>query len=154
MLSDLLLAVFLQPSLCAPYSMLHPCCIVAVLLHCCLYCCLASAGVDGETFATIERALDERTIGHNPERLNLMKVGVTGADVCPLVGRVHGSYAWNPTRKASAFHSSITVWHATTVTRTAIVFTIALSRILPHSHMHVLHCSDQFPTVNVTRIRE
>jgi starch synthase len=32
------------------------------------------AGIDGEQFATIERALDERTIGHNPERLNLMKV--------------------------------------------------------------------------------
>lgn len=32
------------------------------------------SGVDGEVFATIERALDERTIGHNPERLNLMKV--------------------------------------------------------------------------------
>jgi sugar (pentulose or hexulose) kinase len=34
----------------------------------------AAAGVSGEMFATIERALDERTIGHNPERLNLMKV--------------------------------------------------------------------------------
>lgn len=28
----------------------------------------------GEMFATIEKALDERTIGHNPERLNMMKV--------------------------------------------------------------------------------
>lgn len=36
---------------------------------------LMPAGVSGEMFATIERALDERTIGHNPERLNLMKVG-------------------------------------------------------------------------------
>jgi hypothetical protein len=35
---------------------------------------LRPAGIDGEQFATIERALDERTIGHNPERLNLMKV--------------------------------------------------------------------------------
>jgi hypothetical protein len=31
-------------------------------------------GVSGDMFATIDRALDERTIGHNPERLNLMKV--------------------------------------------------------------------------------
>lgn len=31
-------------------------------------------GVPGENFATIDKALDERTIGHNPERLNLMKV--------------------------------------------------------------------------------
>lgn len=33
-------------------------------------------GAPGEAFATIERALDERTIGHNPERLSLMKVCV------------------------------------------------------------------------------
>jgi starch synthase len=35
-----------------------------------------ATGMPGETFATIDKALDERTIGHNPERLNLMKVGV------------------------------------------------------------------------------
>jgi hypothetical protein len=44
---------------------------------CCAVLCL-SAGVSGEMFATIERALDERTIGHNPERLNLMKVWCGG----------------------------------------------------------------------------
>ena len=33
------------------------------------------AGLSGEMFATVDRALDERTIGHNPERLCLMKVG-------------------------------------------------------------------------------
>ena len=32
------------------------------------------AGLPGDAFATVERALDERTIGHNPERLCLMKV--------------------------------------------------------------------------------
>ena len=32
------------------------------------------AGLPGGAFATVERALDERTIGHNPERLCLMKV--------------------------------------------------------------------------------
>ena len=43
-------------------------------------------GVPGEQFAQIDRALDERTIGHNPERLNLMKAraragrGVKGAN--------------------------------------------------------------------------
>lgn len=31
-------------------------------------------GISGEIFATIDKALDERTIGHNPERLNLLKV--------------------------------------------------------------------------------
>ena len=34
----------------------------------------AATGVDGSAFATIDRALDERTIGHNPERLCLLKV--------------------------------------------------------------------------------
>eukprot|EP00884_Botryococcus_braunii_P005626 jgi/Botrbrau1/15064/Bobra.118_2s0012.1 len=33
-------------------------------------------GLDGSSFATVERALDERTIGHNPERLCLMKGGI------------------------------------------------------------------------------
>lgn len=33
-----------------------------------------SAGVPGEQFADVDKALDERTIGHNPERLSLMKV--------------------------------------------------------------------------------
>ena len=28
----------------------------------------AATGVDGAAFATIDKALDERTIGHNPER--------------------------------------------------------------------------------------
>ena len=32
------------------------------------------AGLPGDAFATVDRALDERTIGHNPERLCLMKV--------------------------------------------------------------------------------
>lgn len=49
-------------------------------------CLLWSAGIDGEVFATIERALDERTIGHNPERLNLMKASV-------LHEMVHNSHA-------------------------------------------------------------
>lgn len=35
--------------------------------------CLSFLGVPGEVFASVEKALDERTIGHNPERLSLMK---------------------------------------------------------------------------------
>ena len=27
-------------------------------------------------FASVDKALDERTIGHNPERLNLLKGGI------------------------------------------------------------------------------
>ena len=34
----------------------------------------AASGVPGEVFAAADKALDERTIGHNPERINLMKV--------------------------------------------------------------------------------
>lgn len=49
------------------YMLPVPLCAVCTFLVC-------PAGIDGEVFATIERALDERTIGHNPERLNLMKV--------------------------------------------------------------------------------
>eukprot|EP01025_Chloroclados_australasicus_P023810 TRINITY_DN24023_c0_g4_i1.p2 TRINITY_DN24023_c0_g4~~TRINITY_DN24023_c0_g4_i1.p2 ORF type:complete len:665 (-),score=105.58 TRINITY_DN24023_c0_g4_i1:1424-3418(-) len=33
-------------------------------------------GIPGEVFASVDRALDERTIGHNPERLNLLKGGI------------------------------------------------------------------------------
>ena len=33
-------------------------------------------GLDGNTFNTIERAMDERTIGHNPERMSLLKGGI------------------------------------------------------------------------------
>lgn len=34
------------------------------------------AGVPGEWFADVEKALDERTIGHNPERLSTLKGGI------------------------------------------------------------------------------
>ena len=37
-------------------------------------CSMCRAGVSGSAFADVGRALDERTIGHNPERLCLMKV--------------------------------------------------------------------------------
>ena len=50
----------------------------------------AAAGVPGETFATIDKALDERTIGHNPERLNLMKGGIVYSN---SVTTVSPSYA-------------------------------------------------------------
>lgn len=35
-----------------------------------------ATGVSGELFATVDKALDERTIGHNPERLCLLKGGI------------------------------------------------------------------------------
>ena len=36
--------------------------------------CPCAPGLPGATFASVDKALDERTIGHNPERLCLMKV--------------------------------------------------------------------------------
>lgn len=36
----------------------------------------AATGVSGSLFASVDKALDERTIGHNPERLCLLKGGV------------------------------------------------------------------------------
>lgn len=35
-----------------------------------------ATGIHGTRFASIDKALDERTIGHNPERLNLLKGGI------------------------------------------------------------------------------
>lgn len=45
----------------------------------------AYTGVSGEMFATEERALDERTIGHNPERLSLMKGGLVYSNAITTV---------------------------------------------------------------------
>ncbi|XP_068643793.1 probable starch synthase 4, chloroplastic/amyloplastic isoform X2 [Aristolochia californica] len=37
---------------------------------------LNKCGLDGSTYATIDKAVDDRTIGHNPGRLSLLKGGV------------------------------------------------------------------------------
>ncbi|GJS09393.1 glycogen synthase-like protein isoform X1 [Tanacetum coccineum] len=37
---------------------------------------LYKCGLDGSKYATIEKAIDDRTIGHNPERLSLLKGGI------------------------------------------------------------------------------
>ena len=42
-------------------------------------------GVSGDLFNTVEKALDERTIGHNPERLSLLKGGVVYSNVVTTV---------------------------------------------------------------------
>jgi len=49
-----------------------------------------ATGVHGEMFATIEKALDERTIGHNPERLNMLKGAINYSN---WVTTVSPSYA-------------------------------------------------------------
>ncbi|XP_057768134.1 uncharacterized protein LOC130988333 [Salvia miltiorrhiza] len=37
---------------------------------------LSKCGLDGSIYATVEKAMDDRTIGHNPERLSLLKGGI------------------------------------------------------------------------------
>ncbi|KAM7469150.1 hypothetical protein LguiA_007333 [Lonicera macranthoides] len=37
---------------------------------------LSKCGLDGSIYATAEKAIDDRTIGHNPERLSLLKGGI------------------------------------------------------------------------------
>ncbi|KDP46955.1 hypothetical protein JCGZ_07972 [Jatropha curcas] len=37
---------------------------------------LSKSGLDGSIYATVEKAVDDRTIGHNPERLSLLKGGI------------------------------------------------------------------------------
>ncbi len=44
-----------------------------------------ATGVDGALFNTVEKALDERTIGHNPERLSLLKGGVVYSNAVTTV---------------------------------------------------------------------
>ena len=59
----------------------------------------AATGVDGSAFATIDRALDERTIGHNPERLCLLKGGLVYSNA---VTTVSPSYAAEALRGGAA----------------------------------------------------
>mmetsp|Transcript_9372 Transcript_9372/g.23219 ORF Transcript_9372/g.23219 Transcript_9372/m.23219 type:complete len:657 (-) Transcript_9372:563-2533(-) len=51
----------------------------------------AYTGVHGEVFAQLDKALDERTIGHNPERLNLMKGGVIYSNAVTTVSPTYAS---------------------------------------------------------------
>lgn len=48
-------------------------------------------GLPGEPFATADKALDERTIGHNPERINLMKGGIIYSNAVTTVSPTYAS---------------------------------------------------------------
>lgn len=37
---------------------------------------LSKFGLDGSAYATEDKAVDDRTVGHNPERLSLLKGGI------------------------------------------------------------------------------
>ncbi|KAL4430366.1 hypothetical protein ABPG77_002172 [Micractinium sp. CCAP 211/92] len=49
----------------------------------------AATGVSGELFSTIDKALDERTIGHNPERLCLLKGGIVYSNAVTTVSPMY-----------------------------------------------------------------
>ncbi|GLC45319.1 hypothetical protein PLESTB_000309300 [Pleodorina starrii] len=53
------------------------------------------SGLPGEAFATIDKALDERTIGHNPERLNLMKGGIVYSNAVTTVSPTYANEVLN-----------------------------------------------------------
>lgn len=61
----------------------------------------AATGIDGCAYATVDRALDERTIGHNPERLCLLKGGIVYSSAVTTVSPTYaketlegGSAGW------------------------------------------------------------
>lgn len=49
------------------------------------------AGVSGDLFKSIDKALDERTIGHNPERLCLLKGEERAGEWTRLHGKLDAS---------------------------------------------------------------
>jgi starch synthase len=67
----------------------------------------AWSGLDGSPFMARERALDERTVGHNPERMCLLKGGIVYANAVTTVSRTYrdetlrGGAGWLGTALAS-----------------------------------------------------
>ncbi|KAL2896543.1 putative starch synthase 4 chloroplastic/amyloplastic [Bienertia sinuspersici] len=57
------------------------------------------SGLDGDVYATTDKAVDERTIGHNPERLSLLKGGIVYSNAVVYKGVLNGidTALWNPT---------------------------------------------------------
>lgn len=49
------------------------------------------SGVPGELFADVDKALDERTIGHNPERLSTLKGGIVYSNAVTTVSPTYAS---------------------------------------------------------------
>ncbi|KAL2651832.1 hypothetical protein R1flu_019960 [Riccia fluitans] len=48
-------------------------------------------GLDGSAYSTIDRAVDERTIGHNPERLSLLKGGIVYSNAVTTVSPTYAN---------------------------------------------------------------
>ncbi|KAI3425281.1 hypothetical protein D9Q98_009048 [Chlorella vulgaris] len=66
----------------------------------------AATGVSGELFATTDKALDERTIGHNPERLCLLKGGIVYSNAVTTV---------SPNYAAETLHGGAAGWLKSTL---------------------------------------
>ncbi|XP_051132077.1 uncharacterized protein LOC127252099 [Andrographis paniculata] len=50
---------------------------------------LSKSGLDGSIYATEEKAVDDRTIGHNPERLSLLKGGIVYSNAVVTVSMTY-----------------------------------------------------------------
>ncbi|KAK9269330.1 hypothetical protein L1049_001101 [Liquidambar formosana] len=46
---------------------------------------LSKCGLNGSIYATVDKAIDDRTIGHNPERLSLLKGGIVYSNAVSTV---------------------------------------------------------------------
>ncbi|XP_043714160.1 probable starch synthase 4, chloroplastic/amyloplastic isoform X2 [Telopea speciosissima] len=59
---------------------------------------LSKCGLDGSLYATIDKAIDDRTIGHNPERLSLLKGGIVYSNAVVYHGILNGidTVMWDP----------------------------------------------------------
>lgn len=68
----------------------------------------AATGFAGEVFATVDKALDERTIGHNPERLCLLKGGIVYSTVVTTV---------SPSYAHETLHGGAAGWLQSTLAR-------------------------------------
>lgn len=62
---------------------------------------MIAMGLDAERFRTIDKALDERTIGHNPERLSLLKGGIVYSSAVTTV---------SPTYRRESLESGAAGW--------------------------------------------
>lgn len=52
---------------------------------------LSMCGLDGPSYCTIDKAIDDRTIGHNPERLSLLKGGIVYSNAVTTVSPTYAN---------------------------------------------------------------
>lgn len=71
-----------------------------------------ATGIPGEEFATVEKALDERTVGHNPERLCLLKGGIVYSSAVTTV---------SPTYAKETISGGASGWLRSTLARPDVI---------------------------------